>query len=265
MIPLWPDAPPEVLAWVEWGDEVSAQQIRDHVWAPPDPVSAPETRLEEWVRAWVVATRRAICWAFRGKISRAESFAQSALHRPQSAEEARQKHTLQLLQLLPNIIAEHGLSARLLDEVREDSWLSLQVARALQVPDQEVWKDWFDGMAEERIGRRTDQDKGTEEWWVRAAVDSANRPGLFGQVLGLSPYQMLLAHIDDGTIPPHHVLHIIQDEYPTLDTPLRPPAAFTSYESSYESSCTSAPTPTHQRALRGLSMMCIPYSSQVPV
>lgn len=157
---LWVSAPPEVHAWIEEGVEGvpwkvwptpkihrvrSLERVQGGVWGSDwyYPYITPKPRGEHWEKAGALICRN----AYFENINHASRLGQVASLHPEEVERNYQTHVRALLKILPLLILEHGLSARLLDVVREHSWLTFQVVRALGLPDLVLWKDWFDGMA----------------------------------------------------------------------------------------------------------------------
>ena len=138
---LW-DAPEVVRRWVDEGEEgLREEALRDAAYAAEAAWAAYDAAAGAAGDAGDAAAEAA--WAaYDAAAEAAWAAGDAAAEAAGAATEAKQQRTRDLLGILPDLLRTHGLAARLLDEVREDPWLTREVVRALGLPDLAVWVDW---------------------------------------------------------------------------------------------------------------------------
>lgn len=141
LLPLW-DAPEVVRLWIDKGDASVRHDAKMAAWD----YAAAEILTDKHYAATTAAT------AAEPVTTNPESVAltRDTLHRFKAAHgyllPLSYTCAVHLLNILPSLLRQHGLAARLLDEVRKDPWLTREVVRALSLPDLAVWEDWCSTM-----------------------------------------------------------------------------------------------------------------------
>lgn len=133
---LW-DAPELMRRWLDEGDEALRAPAREAAWASWEEglyVRRDATWAAAPGAAW--AAMREATWAA------ADPAAEDAGEGARAAVGETEQRIRALLAILPELLRTHGLAARLLDDAREDPWLTREVVRALGLPDLAAWSDW---------------------------------------------------------------------------------------------------------------------------
>lgn len=137
LLPVW-EAPEVVRLWVDKGDASFRHEAKMAAWD----FAAVETSESARHAATTAATAAGAATTNPESVSLKED----TLHRFKAANGYRlpPSHTraVHLLNTVPALLRQHGLAARLLDDVREDPWLTREVVRALGLPDLALWEDW---------------------------------------------------------------------------------------------------------------------------